>query len=239
MKMQFGVCPRCKSKVSEERLKEAPVICNHCGYSGSQGDQKLEKKIYNTFLKFSLILCMGLVGGFIQAVNWDHYSAEIIPLKFKEMSGTADLADYQRLTEICTKRKKWDCVENALAKRFALSPQTELESLASLGDLQYKRLRIKEAAETLNKYFAQGGLSLDAGYTYARTLSEIGDVDQASTDYSNILKSKPETLQITVAQNYIRLLMKAQRHREAKEVLDEIRDSGANANLFMEKEYKE
>src|SRR5690606_24630914 len=167
------------------------------------------------------------VGVFIQAVNWDRHSFEIIPLTIKEFAGVANLNDYRRLTEICIERKKWDCTESSLAKRFALSPHSELEALADLGEVQYKRQKVREAADSLNQYFAQGGLNLDASYTYARALSDIGDLEQASTVYDRILKSKPDTLQVTVAQNYIRVLMKAQRHRQAKEVLEEIRESGA------------
>lgn len=239
MNLEFGMCPRCKMDIAEDRLREPLVVCQHCGFSDPKSDRKLEKKIYSHFLRTSLIVTGLLLAGFIQAVNWDQYSLSIIPLKVKELSGIANLQDYQQLSKICEERKKWDCVETSLRQRYTLSPRTEIEALAQLGKLQYKRGKLAESLQSLKTYFDQGGISLDASYDYARALSQRGFVDQASQVYEQILEAKPETLQITVAQNYVRLLMKNNKYREAKTLLEDIRKSGSNANLFMDKEFQE
>lgn len=239
MKMQFGTCPQCKMEVSKDRLSQAPIVCNHCGYTDRQSTRVQDEVIYKSFMKTSIALCLTLVVGFIQAVNWDKYSLEIVLLKGKELSGLASLTEYKRMVQICNERKKWDCVESALTSAYSKSPQTELETLAELGQLQFKRGKFREAAGSFATYFQQGGLNLDATYDYARALSEVGQSEQASQVYSQILQAKPETLQITVAQNYIRHLMKNQKNMEAKKVLEDIRKSGTNANMFMEKEYQQ
>ncbi len=239
MKLQFGVCPQCKQEIAEDRLRENIVICQHCGFSDQKSNKRLDKQVYKSFLKTSIALTIVLVGGFIQSVSWDQYAVSIIPLKLKQMTGTASITDMAEISKICFERKKWDCLSESLIKRYQMSPNTELETLAELGSLQFKLGQYAQAEKTLSTYFQQGGLNMDASYDYARSLSLQGEVDQASQVYQQILQAKPETLQITVAQNYIKLLMTNNRHREAKTVLDGIRASGSNANMFMDKEYKE
>lgn len=239
MDLQFGVCPRCKMEISEERLRESLVVCQHCGFSDLKSNRALDKKIYQNFVRSSVLVTGLLVLSFIQAVNWDQYSLSIIPLKVKETAGIAQLDDYKDLAQACEDRKKWDCLENSLLQSFRLSPNTEIESLAKLGKIQFQRGKNAEAIQTLKTYFEQGGISLEASYDYARALSQTGMVDQASQVYQQILESKPETLQVTVAQNYIRLLMKNNRYKEAKDILETIRDSGSNANMFMDKEFQQ
>lgn len=239
MNLQFGVCPQCKMEISEERLRDNPVICQHCGFSDQKAMKNVEKRVYKTFLKTSIVLTGFLVASFIQAVNWDKHSLTIIPLKVKEITGMASLQDLKTISEICTERKKWDCVEAALAQTYQMSPQSELEVLAELGKLQFKRGDYVGAFKSLSTYFNQGGVSLDASYDYARVLAQQGQVDQASQVYDEILKAKPDTLQVTVAQNYVRLLMDNSRYKKAKDLLEEIRKSGSNASLFMDKEFQE
>ena len=239
MNLQFGVCPQCKQDIDEARLRESIVICQHCGFSDQKSNQRLDKQVYKTFLKTSLVITVLLVGGFIQSVSWDKYAVTIIPLKLKQTLGMASLQDMTEISKICQERLKWDCYGQALAQRYQMSPNTEVETLAELGNLQFKLGQYAQAEKTLSTYFQQGGLNMDASYDYARSLSLQGQVDQASQVYQQILQAKPETLQITVAQNYIKLLMTNNRHVEAKSVLDGIRASGSNANMFMDKEYKE
>jgi tetratricopeptide (TPR) repeat protein len=239
MDLQFGMCPQCKQDIAEERLRESVVICQHCGFSDQKTNKSLEKKIFKSYLKASLLVTVLLVASFIQAVNWDQYFFSIIPLKIKEMTSTASTMDLKEITRICNERKKWDCVEASLLKTYQSSPNTEIEALAELGKIQFQRGETDAALQTFSTYFAQGGLSLDASYDYARSLSLRGQVDQASQVYEKILEAKPDTLQVTVAQNYVRLLMNNNRFSQAKDLLEEIRKSGSNANMFMDKEFQE
>lgn len=49
--MAFGACPQCKLDISEERKKQSPVVCNHCGFTGSkiltQFEARGEKDYYS------------------------------------------------------------------------------------------------------------------------------------------------------------------------------------------------
>jgi hypothetical protein len=52
------------------------------------------------------------------------------------------------------------------------------------------------------------------------------------------LAAKPGILQVTVAQNYVKLLVGAGRLDQALNVIDRIRKKGENASQFMDSEYK-
>lgn len=53
-----------------------------------------------------------MLASFIQLMNWDNYSLEIIPLKIKSTLGGLSQPDLERSAEICMELKKWDCVES-------------------------------------------------------------------------------------------------------------------------------
>jgi hypothetical protein len=92
----------------------------------------------------------------------------------------------------------------------------------------------EEAAKTLELYFRDGGISLDASYDYARALEALGNVDMAGKYYQSILDSKPDTLQITVTKRYVQMLIDFNRRAEAKKVLASVRDKGSNTENFMD-----
>src|ERR1700683_5204878 len=124
-------------------------------------------------------------------------------------------------TSICLDRKYYDCVEEdyAAIAKIAHNPT----NLLRLANFQMSRFEHKEAAQTYKAFFDGGGDDLDARYNYARVLGENGEIDQASKYFEEVLKSKPEILQITVIQNYVRLLMKANRKTRAMQLVSFVR----------------
>lgn len=237
MKLEFGICPRCKEEISKERLNESVIVCGSCGFTENKGDQTVDHLVFKTFTKQALIFSVVTVGLFIQTVNYDKYAVEVIPLQLSQMIGKASEADFVRLAQIYEDRKNWDSLEETLTNQFKLIPQNP-EPLFKLGELQFKRKHYQKAIQTLSFYINSGGLNLMGAYYKAQALGETGQVDEASTYFEQVLKAKPETLQITVAQKYVQLLLKHNRQDRAREVIEEIRKLGANSNLFMEQEFK-
>jgi hypothetical protein len=198
-------------------------------------DRRAEREVTRSFIKVAAGISLLLVAGFYQAVTWDQYFFEIIPLKAKLTIGGMTPDNYARLADICKIRKNLDCVETALAG-LATSDASHIEALATLGGVQANRHEFKQAANTFAIYFKNGGQSPDAAYDYARSLAEIGLIDQAAQYYQAVLKAKPDTMQITVTQDYVKMLVAHGRLADAKSLIQGIRAKGGNASMFMEDE---
>lgn len=232
--LEFGACPQCKLDISPERKKIMPIICDHCGFT-SGNDQKLEneiqKKTITAFVAFSIFV----VAAHIQLSNWDKHSLSIIPLVVKETIGADGPSDFEAKAEMCMELKKWDCVETSYLKAAANDPTL----FQRAGDFQMKRQKWNPAAQSYYKFFQAGNQNLDVSYSYAKALAKLGQVDDAVKYFDQVLAAKPETLQVTVVQNYVKLLMDAQRFDQAKVLISKIRkESGPAGESFMEDEFK-
>ena len=232
--MAFGACPQCKLDIAPERKTQRPVVCNHCGCTVSNSETLLdaegEKK---TIIAFGAILIF-ILASFIQLMNWDNYSLEIIPLKLKETLGMRSPADLERTAEICFELKKWDCVES----NYSARAQTDSTQLPRLGAFQMKRAKYNEAAQTFYSFFQKGGSSLEASYNYAKSLAQLGQVDEAIKYFDQVLAAKPDVLQVTVVQNYVKLLMEHRRFEQAKKLITDIRKTSPESASFMDTEFK-
>jgi len=213
-------------------------VCPHCGFTHNKTDKASQKEVSKRFIKWSVGLSVVMVIAFVHAVNWDGFFFEVIPLKAKQIVGMASAQDYGRLAEMCKVRKDSECVENMLISKVQ-SDSKDIEILTELGQVQFQRNKMKESAQTLKRYFDNGGLNMDASYTYARALGQIGMVDESAQFYQRVLDAKPDTLQISVTQNFVRMLMDAGRADQAKKVIESIRVKGSNAEMFMETEFQQ
>ena len=81
-------------------------------------------------------------------------------------------------------------------------------------------LHYNEAVNTYRKFFANGGIDLEGSYEFAKALGQVGMVDEASKYYDYVLGAKPGVLQVTVVQNYVKLLMEAHRLDQAKKLIE-------------------
>ena len=232
--LEFGACPRCKLDISAERKKLSPIICNNCGYTGSGKRQAVKQEVEkNTIILFSTFCAIAL-GSFFQLANWDSHSLEVIPLKLKATFGMSSNADNERMGEMCLELKKYDCVE-ASYKKVAAVDQTKLPRL---GQFEMKRAEYNEAAQTFYGFFQKGGADLEASYSYARALAQLGQIDDATKYFEQVLAARPDVLQVTVVQNYVRVLMEHKRFDQAKKLILNIRGKGPESAAFMEAEFK-
>jgi tetratricopeptide (TPR) repeat protein len=189
-----------------------------------------ERRTITIFAGVLAFLCLS----FMLVMNWDIHSLAVIPLKIKETVGASNPADIERMGEICMDLKKWDCVESNYSQAAAHDPQ----QLTRLGQFQMKRAKWQAAAQTYYRFFQSGGQDLDASYNYAKALSQLGEVDEAVKYFDMVLAAKPDVRQVTVVQNYVKLLMDHQRYDQARALIQGIRKQGPDSSLFMETEYK-
>lgn len=231
-------CPRCQSEVSKERLSEAVIICNHCGYTAEgpahRFDYKTDKKSIQLIAAISALLIVALV----HSGNWGGAATQIIPLKLKAWTGFADESDYRAIADICIARIKQDCVEKALAQVMDLNP-TAIEVKAELASFLMRSGREAQAESYFADYFKSGGMSAESAYEFAKLLEKQNRIDEASKYYDIALVNKPDSLQVTIVQSYVKMLMSVGRLLEARTVIDSVRNQGESAKAFMTKEYDE
>lgn len=235
--MTINFCPRCKLDIPIEMLQSEIVICPHCAWVKNSRNENVEASISKQFIKFSIGISVVFILTFIHSVNWGPYFFESIPLKLKSVFGMASVADYSRLASMCKELKDAACVEAMLSHQAAKNSK-DIEVLAELGQVQLLRKHYQQAVLTYAKYFSLGGESLDASYTYAKALAEIGQVDRAIQHFERILAAKPNALQITITQAYVQMLIKSGRTARAMAVIQSIRSKGSNAAMFMESEMR-
>jgi tetratricopeptide (TPR) repeat protein len=227
-------CPRCLQAIAPERLLSTPKICDCCGFVINNVEKQEQKQFERRSLIAVIASAVLIVAGFVHVVNWGGYSLEILPIQAASFIGMESQSSTKRMAEICLDVKKLDCVESMYV-RLALS---DASGWVRLGKFQFNRSKYPEAAESFRQFFAKGGQDLDASYVYARALGETGRVDEASKYFEYVLAAKPDILQVTVAQNYVKLLVGAGRYDQALKVIDAIRKKGENASQFMDSEYK-
>lgn len=232
--IQFGACSRCKLDISEDRRNARPLICNHCGYTHSQTNSiakgQTEKQ---TIVIFTSVVIVTVLA-FVQLLNWDKYALEMIPLKIKSTIGMTSVSDSNRSAEICMELKKWDCVESNYKTVAIVDPS----QLSRLGHFLMKRGKFSDAAQSYYAHFKNGGNDLESSYNYAKALAQLGQVDDATKYFEQVLAARPDVLQVTVIQNYVKLLMDHQRYDQARRLIQDIRGKSPESGLFMESEYK-
>lgn len=232
----FGHCARCQQPIPDERLQISPVVCPSCGHSSTENEAQSQLKLEMDSIKFMVSLAALALLALLHVTQWSGYSLEIIPLKAKQLTGVAKRADLLRIQAICVEQKRLECVEKAIAGRIKTG---DVEALAELGKHLVLLNRAQEARPFLVRYFELGGLNLEANYYYAQALAQAGQIDQASRQFERIIEAKPDSLQITVAQTYVRMLMNNGRTQDAIRLINQIRKSSSTAELFMNTEYQQ
>lgn len=232
--MQFGMCPRCQLTISDERQRSTPIICDNCGFVLSHSDEDARAQIDRTFIYVAVTFGAFLVAGFMQVSKWDGAALQVIPLQIKALIGMSSIPDMEQMASICMDRKKYDCVEENYEK-IASRDQTKL---LRLGKFQMSRARYQQAVDTYRTFFQNKGVDLEASYNFARALGQVGQVDEAAKYYDYVLGAKPDVLQVTVIQSYVKLLMDANRLDQAKRLIEDVRRKSSESAYFMDEDFK-
>lgn len=226
-------CPRCQQDLGDSRRNGTPAVCNHCGHvltdSQAQADRSLRMSSLKAIVAFGAFLILLIT----QLSDWGGYFAEIRWLQAREVMG-GSIATYERVAEICMDLKKYDCAERA----YAQLGQLDVRQLSRLGHLQMSRADYPGAVRAYSVYVTAGSPDLESVYLYAKALAETGQIEKASEQFETVIRAKPEVLQITVVQNYVKYLMRSERLDQAAEVITRMRKLDQSKASFMDSEFR-
>lgn len=232
-----GGCPRCAQPIAPERLTADVIVCNHCGFSPDDRVVEKQQKHEKQFVTGLIVASLLIVASYIHVVEWDQHFFTIIPLKMRQMIGSASGEDLRKIVQICEVRLRHACVQQALAELARKEP-TNADVMYDLGEIQRKTGQDASAVASYREHFTRGGNRPEAAYQLARIMEFNGKYQEAQDYYSRALMAKPETLQVTVVQNYVDMLIKLGKKDEAKSIIEDVRTKqGPTANYFMAKEY--
>jgi len=203
-------------------------------YNMSHSDRAPSHK---PFIYVVIGLSVFMILAFIHIINWDRHSFAVIPLKIKYALGLSNQSNYRELAKICIERMKYNCAESALS--VLAESSNRVEDLIQLGDLR-RKIGIPQAAvlayedalklamkESSNKELAEVHYGLAASF---QSLQLSAD---AIRHYDFAIQAKPEVLQITVTNNYIRYLKQLGLADHIKRVVAEAKKRGGNERQFV------
>tara|TARA_Y100001935_G_C17304460_1_gene511355 strand:+ start:2104 stop:2754 length:651 start_codon:yes stop_codon:yes gene_type:complete len=211
------------------------MVCNHCGFTSTRTNDKVNRQVESQFLKISIGFSILIAASFVQVANWDSHFLGVIPLQIKSLTGSMNPSDYEKMGEICLERKKYDCVERS----YQHTASQSLETRKRYADFLIKRDKIRPAAEQYRQYFVNGGVDLEATYNYAKVLAQLGQFEESTELFQQVIDAKPDTVQITVLHHYVRALIHANQLQKAKALIEEVRGKSVQANSFMAEEMAE
>ncbi len=226
-----STCPRCHTDISEERARSVPAVCDHCGHVISGNEAKATLEVAKNYKYGMFAVAAAIIGLHLFFSTWGGYTLEVRWLQVFGGSGSAE-----RMAQICLETYQYDCTES----NYLTMAKTDSKQFMVLGKFQMSRQNYKGAAESFRLFLAQNeDPNKDANFLFARSLSETGEVDEASRVYEEIIRAKTDILQVTVIQKYVELLIKNQRWAQAQKILDEVRKRGENSKDFMQQQYGE
>lgn len=228
-------CPRCLQEIHSSRWFGSPTVCNSCGFVLS-GKQKIsEEKFERSFLVSIIVSAALFVSAFIHFANWGSAGVEVIAFKLGQIAGWNSKESVNRMAQICLDLKKYDCTE----RLYLQLARMDFKEYSRLGKFQFAQRKFKEAADSYKNFFASHGEDVEAHYIYARALGEIGDIDEAARHFDYVLSTKPDVVQITVVQNYVKYLIRANQLDHARRVIQQVRRRSETVSSFMEAELKD
>lgn len=225
------LCPRCHLQVADDRCQDDIPVCDSCGFVMSGREYILMEDLENFTRKIEISLSMVLVAIFMLLMSWGSYTFEVLPLLQGQWFHSNSTVELERLIKIASELKKYELVESAYVDLVKI----DRTAYARLGKFQMKRAKFKEAAEAFRLYFKFRNNDVEAHYLYAMSLSELGKVDLAVQQFDYVLNTKPGLLQVTVIQNYVKMLARAGRFGHARKVIEIARRHNRG---FMDTEYR-
>ena len=187
-----------------------------------------------SFLYMIVMTAVLIVATFIHVANWGSASLDVIAFKIGEMSGGNLPVTVEKMARTCLELKKYDCTE----KMYAQLARNDFRQFARLGKFQISLRKYGPAVDNFRRFFAAGGGDIEANYMYARALGEIGEINEAAKHFDYVLAARPNVVQITVVQNYVKYLINANQLDHAKKVIQKMRGRDQTVSSFMEAELK-
>jgi tetratricopeptide (TPR) repeat protein len=227
-------CKRCQFEMGEASYVGDTLICEHCGHSHSEDEEKLYKNSQKQFFIILGGLGVFLIFAFMHVINWDRHSLSIVPLQIKYSLGMSSQVDLRSLAQICTDRMKYSCTESALTE--LVEQGGKAEDYLHLGDLR-RRIELFDESllayeDALQKTDKTSAETADIHFGMARSYEALGQHDKAANNYERAILAKPEVTQITVLEAYVQLLIKTGHMDKAELVVKEARKRSGSERLL-------
>tara|TARA_Y100000817_G_C16846872_1_gene540399 strand:+ start:892 stop:1617 length:726 start_codon:yes stop_codon:yes gene_type:complete len=230
-------CPKCGAVIDRKRLSDPVVVCQECGTVVNDAEKVEEKKQYWNFFWSLASICAAILVLFFYMRHWQGEAASVFPLQLKSLVGLAEVDDFEKLQSVCEDQQKVDCISK-LTQEIQLKQPGHLLSLERLGHIKYLTKNYDDAVESYRTYFVHGGRDSSALYEYAISLEKIDDPEKARSIYEIALRQKPDVLQITVYEKYIKLLIKTGDVKKAIETIKYVQSKATRSVDFMDGELK-
>jgi tetratricopeptide (TPR) repeat protein len=206
-------------------------VCGACGHVLSNNQSDYDSKTAKNVMVYLLFFAIVVVTVFFQVRNWDRHAISVIPLQIKAAIGALNVQDLEERAAMCLERRYYDCTEEDYTG--VANATRDPKMILRLGKFQISREKYADAARTFQAYFQVGGNDMSAQISYAKALGQIGNIDEASNWYERILAAKPDVVQVTVIQNYVKLLLAANKTERAKELVAFVQEN-ANSGFMSE-----
>jgi hypothetical protein len=227
-------CTICSAEIPADRVVSYTAYCR-CGATLA-----LERPSSSAEKRASLSLIMVTIlmaGAVTHYFNWDQHFFTIIPAKVKQLTGLANVADLQKIAEICTERRKKNCVAQALEGLLAKKP-SDLANQLRLAHLYFELKEPQKSVRVFSSYFKDGGQDASARYTFAKALADSGEWKEAKKQFHYILAHDRKSPEFRVARSYVELLVRNREYTLAKTVIEEYRQAGSASAMFLEREWQ-
>jgi tetratricopeptide (TPR) repeat protein len=217
--------------LSEERARSIPPVCDNCGHVISSNETKANDQVSRHYKYGMWAFAASVIGLHLFFSQWGGYTLEVRWLQVFGGNGSQE-----RLAQICLETFQYDCVE----KHYMAMATQDGKHWLTLGKFQMSRQNYKGATDSFRTYLSQNeDPNKDITFLYARSLSEIGQIDEAAKYYEEIIRSRTDVIPITATQKYVEMLVKAQRWGDAQKIIEEVRKRGENGKDFMQQQYTE
>ena len=237
----FHLCPRCEGQFSPQALRFDVLICSQCGWTPSDSELASnwdgDKKFFTTLVVGTLAFLVG----FVHYMNWGQSSVEILPLKAKFWTGVIQESELLKLADLCEDRYKYTCSVSAL-EALPQSRQ-QLNAKIRLANLKRRSRQYEPAIQDYRSILEipsvrlQGSQLADIYYGLAKSYEKLGNNESALHYYNRSIQAKPEVIQVTVTESYLRLLKRVGQSDRARAVIKEARKRGRSKEFFSNFEF--
>jgi len=213
--LQQELCPDCGNLIAAERMDEEMIICE-CGYMYSKSQLDFERT-KNKKASYTIILTsLFLVTAFIHTAKWGGDAVRVTPLEMSRVLGTISAGQALYLGDISMDKKFYDQAKKMYSVYLDSNPD-DMDVNHKMGMLLFRTEQFSESLPYFEKYYMEGGDDKDALYSYAKSLTDSSEFDQAEAVLLTLIEREPELYQITVVQALVDLYVQQDKLNEAKQ----------------------
>lgn len=232
--LQQELCPDCGELIAAERMDEEMVICK-CGYLYSKAQIDSEKS-KNKKASYTIILTsLFMVTAFIHTAKWGGDAVRVTPLEMSRVLGTISPGQALYLGDMSMDKKFYDQAKKMYSLYLESNPE-DMDVNQKMGMLLFQTEQYSESLPYFEKYYMEGGDNKDALYSYAKSLTNSNDFEQAEAVLLTLIEREPEVYQITVVQALVDLYIMQDKLPEAKKFVSTLIKSGYEVPAHLQEQ---